>query len=331
MLYPNVYIEKKFWEILDEESIKIKSSSPFDFDSDDRIRKHSFERILALIRGSNIYTDETLTDNDIRHIASLNNNAKSFIIKEIIKSDSIDCSRKLHLGKNITEFAAKTDICYFNADEFTVCEKKTKKDGKIRIGKQFLQREFFINNTFSVEHTDKDLSKLENIFHPCNSLVIIDPYLFTNFDKKKTYLFNFLKKAITNTLEKPFELDIIVKNNDRYNDVIKANNMILAEFSKISLHIYFSKALNDTESDRYLITNYALIAIGHPFDKESHISSSFFPSNQNENLVIKAFNTRIKKLEFVKKIIQKTPEKFLEYNCVYKNDFIQHEIFNFEV
>lgn len=331
MIYPNIYIEKKFWQILEEESSKIKSSSPFDFDRDERIRKHSFERILALIRGSNIYTDEILNDIDIRQITTLNDNAKSFIIKEIIKSDSIECSRKLHFGKKITEFAAETDICFFSSDEFTDCEKKTNEDGKIRIGKEFLQREFFINNTFPVEPTDKDLSKLDKIFHPCNSLVIIDPYLFTNFEKKKTYLFNFLKKIIGNTLKKPFELDIIVKNNDRYNDVIKGNNLLLAEFNEISLHIYFSKALNDSESDRYLITNYALISIGHPFDRESNISSNFFPSNQDENLVVQAYNARIKKLELINKIIEKTPKKFLENQCIFKNDNNKHEIFNFKV
>jgi hypothetical protein len=329
MLYPNVFIEKKFWQILDDESSKIKSSSPFDFNKSDKIRKHSFERILALIRGSNIYTDEILTDTDFRQIASLNDNAKSVILKEIIKADSIECSRKLNLGKKITELDTETDICFFTADEFNNCENKTNEDGKIHIGKEFLQREFFINNTFPVEHTDKDLSKLDKIFHPCNSLVIIDPYLFTNFDKKKTYLFNFLKKIISQTLKKPFKIDIVVKNNDRYNDVIKANNMILAEFDKISLHIYYSKALNDSESDRYLITNYALIAIGHPFDRESNISSNFFPSNPDENLVVQAYNSRIKKLEFIKKIMDKTPDFFLGNLCVLKNDENKHEIFSF--
>jgi hypothetical protein len=329
MIYPNVFIEKKFWQILEEERTKINFSNPFDFDTENTAKRNSFERILALIRGSNIITDEFISDSDFKQINKLNDNAKSIVIKEIIKSTVFVNGRKISDGKNINAFEDLTDISFLSGDEISICIKNSMENGHIHIGKEFLKQEFFLNNSFPVEQTQKDLSKLDKLFHPCNSLVIIDPYLFTSFDKKKPYLFAFLKKIIPETLKKTFELDIIVKNKDRYNEVSYARNQILAEFNNISLHIYHTKELNDNESDRYLITNYSLISVGHPFDRESNISSNFFPSNSNENLVIQSYNTRFKKLEFIKKIIDKTPNELIGNKCILMNDNKKHRIFNF--
>jgi hypothetical protein len=328
-MYPNIFIEKKFWQILDQEALKIKQSSPFEFDKENKNRKNSFERILSLIRSSNIYTNENLLEIDLKQITSKEDNAKSLIIKEIIKSDVYENSRKLTLEKNITDFKKEPDFCFFCADEISSCEKEANENGHIHVGRGFLENDFFPYNSFPVEHTQKDLSRLNKIFHPCNSLVIIDPYLFTSFEKKKNYLFNFLRRIIPKSLNRPFELDIVIKNQDKYHEVNIAKNKILSEFDNLSLHIYHTKELNDSESDRYLITNYALISVGHPFDRDSNISSNFFPSNNDENLVIQSYKTRIKKLEFIKKIITKTPKEISPgFPCIIMNDTLNHRIFN---
>jgi hypothetical protein len=150
----------------------------------------------------------------------------------------------------------------------------------------------------------------------------------SKYQPKIPNLIAFLKQLIPSNLTKPFEIDIII-NNPENNDLVQSKNkQILDAFSnKISLHIYALRSIQE-DADRYFITNYGVFAIGHPFDRPTNVSSSFFPSNNNKEAIKSSYNTWLNKIKLAKDLINKTPPNYGLIKTIWKSDEVNHSIFN---
>jgi hypothetical protein len=327
MNHPNIFIEKGYWNEFELHAKTLNNYSVFEFDKVIQNRKKTVERIVELFRSSNIYTNDKIEDLDLHQNFGIDKDFKSVLFREIIKNNVFESARKLNLEKKLEDFD-QSDFCFFTTENQNICLAKTEKEGRIHHSSNFLENNFFLNNSFPSEETNQDISKIDKLYHPCNSLVILDCYFFTDFAKKKKNFFDFLHKIIPQKIELQFELDIIVDNPQNSLLVSSIYNEILIEFSnKLSLHIYLPFKLKNKVSDRYILTNYSVITIGHPFDRNSHISSNFFPSNQNKEAVINSYNNLKERISFVKKIIDQTPDDFLSTRCKLKSDNSYHRIF----
>lgn len=327
-MHPNVFVSKDFFKILDEEVKNL--STEFLYEEDEK--KTSFQRIFSFINSSNIYTD--LRDKEIvkyyKKSGLIKEGIESVIIQKIIKNYGE--GRSLNLNKTIKD--CKTcDFTFFTADEYNDCEKHTLTQGKIYVGKKPLDFNFFHLTTFTyplVDITSYDYV-INNLKHPCNCIVVIDPYIFTdakNHHNKIPNFIKYLKGLIPKDLQTDFEIDIITKNvennslfNSKFNEIIKE-----LEDYKVSLHVYAPKKLDIP--DRYLLTNYATITIGHPFDRDTHISSCFYPSNYSKELNKIYYNSWYKMLKKAHEVIRETPQKFGLIEAIWKNDDKKHSIFD---
>jgi hypothetical protein len=88
--------------------------------------------------------------------------------------------------------------------------------------------------------------------------------------------------------------------------------------------------MND-ENDRYLLTNYGVFSIGHPFDRKSNVSCSFYPSNNNIQDIHISFNFWREKIEFAKSMIKSTPLSFGASKAIWKSDDLIHSIYETDI
>ena len=339
MNYPNIFIEYDFWG--EFENLRSSLNNCDEFDRDIQNRKNSFERILQLFRSANIYTNEKIQYSEYKEYIAIHQNWKSVIFREIVKSNGFKSCRKLSdaTDENQEDILNQSDTCFFTTENHNTTRQKMLQEGRIYETSKSFENDFFLNTSCPSEPIPssseifQDFSKIEKITHPCNSLIILDRYFLSNFNKKnqktKKSILSFLNKIISPKIEKYFELDIIFENPNNNALVTKLYHEILNEFdNKLSLHIYFPYGWEANKADRYMLTNYSVITIGHPFDRESFISSNFFPSKQNSQDVINAYNYLKERIGFVKKIIEGTNEHTNDIVLKLKSDNFSHRIFN---
>ena len=186
-----------------------------------------------------------------------------------------------------------------------------------------------MKNSFPLELTTEKIHQVEKIKHPCNSLIILDSFLF-NGAGKVTNLINFVEKMMPVQLSNKFQIDIIIQNPYDNQKIQKAYDKILhALKDKISLHIYLSNNLKDIESDRYILTNYAIINIGHPFDRNTNVSCSFYPSQSNIEDVSTSYKDIQQKRTIIKNVISKIEPIFRDNKTIWKSDDIKHSMIEF--
>jgi hypothetical protein len=328
-MHPNIFISNKFWELFEECRNEI-SSYPFD---DNNIlleqKRSSFFRIRSLILSSNIYTDEDIKFEDYCEKNGVYENFKKLVFSMLIDDYLIATSKIIKPNTNIKN-CKKPDFCFFTNNSFEFCDSYSKKNGIVYLGANFLKLPFYLKNSFPLELTTEKVHQVEKIKHPCNSLIILDSFLF-NGAGKITHLINFIENMLHEQLSNKFQIDIIIQNPYDDQKIQKAYDKILFAFKdKISLHIYLSNNLKDIESDRYILTNYAIINIGHPFDRNTNISCSFFPSQNNIEDVTTSFKDIQYKISIIKKVVSKIEPKFGNNKTIWKSDDIKHSIFEFE-
>jgi hypothetical protein len=197
------------------------------------------------------------------------------------------------------------------------CTVYSEKHGKIVLGRSFLENPFFLNHSFSVELTSKEIPQAKRIAHPCSSLLIVDLYLLQNKGKVDN-LIRFFKIFVPKNLKQPFEIDIVTSNPDnKY--ILWLDEQMLKEIGlNISLHIYRPSIDIFKESDRYFITDYSITVIGHPLDRDSYISSNFLPSNHSYQGIQNGMELWYKKINNVKNMIQTLSSKSERENYCYK-------------
>lgn len=332
-MYPNVFVAERFLDEFDSCYKQLNSSSIYEVDSENENKKASLQRIRDLLLSSNVYSDisdKSLIKYYTKQFGTYSN-IKDLVFGSLIKENAFKNCRKLASRKQKEDCYAN-NFCYFTNNEFEECETQQNSIGKIIIGKKFLNEDFYLEQTFPVEPTDEKISQIEKAKHPCTSLVIIDKYLFEDapkYQSKIPNLIHFLKQLIPTNLTVPFEIDIIISNPENNTLVNSKYQQILDAFAnKISLHIYAPRHIQET-TDRYLITNYGVFAIGHPFDRQTDISCNFYPSNNTKEAIKSSYKTWLSKINLAKDLINKTPNNYGLIVSVWQSDNLKHSIFNF--
>ncbi len=336
--YPNLFISDIFFDSLDKTRKELEGFSMLDNVDD---KRKSFSRVKDLFEMGNIYTNikkETILKYK-ENIDGQTKDIKHYILKLILKEDGYQNKRELECEKNI-EDCILSNFCFFIDKNHEDCENLSQLEGKIIVGEDFLNSSFYLEQTFAGESTDENTIQVDKIRHPCTSLVIIDRYLFIDDDRRPNKIpqfISFLKNIIPSELSKPFEVDIIIENKQK--NIINKYNQILKDFSNnISLHIYAVNKKNFfdyDESDRYLITNYSVINIGHPWDRKTFISCNFYPSCDTKEKIKSSYATWIKKIIEAHNLIKTVPKNgsFGNIKVVLKSDDekltsnIKHSIF----
>ncbi len=334
--YPNLYISEIFLDSLDKKLDEVRSHSLLDFDYSNK--RKSLDRIIDLFFIGNIYSDiDEYTIDQFRNKSLNDYKFKDILLKKIIEEDSNKRIFEKGLKRNDCKLS---NFCFFIDKNYEDCENLSQTEGKIVIGDDFLNSSFYLEQTFAGEDTDENIIQVDKIRHPCTSLVIIDRYLFSDDDRRPNKIpqfISFLKNIIPSELSKPFEVDIIIENKEK--NIINKYNQILKDFSNnISLHIYAVNKkyfFNYDESDRYLITNYSTIYIGHPWDRKTFISCNFYPSCDTKEKIKSSYATWIKKIIEAHNLIKTVPKNgsFGNIKVVLKSDDekltlnIKHSIF----
>ncbi len=324
-MYPTVFISEAFLDHFDETAISINNQPQFFIDeSIERIEaKRSFERMRNLFKNATIHTD--VRNNKItKYIKSGSKNYstyKEWFIHLAIKGNRI-------FAEQCIDKFDEVNFSYFTSLPSIDSEQLSSKTGTLIIGQPCVNSAFFLEHSFASIETTAELNEIDICKHPCSSMIIIDKYLFDEKDNSKIKnLISLLKRFIPVTLDKPFQLDVIIKNpennsllNNKFKQIIDA-----FEPKKLSVHLYAPMKLN--ESDRYFITNYSVITIGHPLDRNSNISSNFYLSHDNETEIKSGFKFWKNKIDFVQKTIKEIPKKMGQIDCIIKNDELSHTIY----
>jgi hypothetical protein len=346
-MFPNVYIEDDFTKEFDL-YIESLPATTFYSTQGSREKLESLRRIHDYIMSSNVYSDFSKEDVE-NYWTSDEGVAKSFkeqIIRSTFKSDAYSgLDRKLSVNRN-KEKEALPNFSFFTGNSFEDSTIKSRELGGIFLGKKFNEIPFFLNHSFSSVSTGSSLSQIKELGHPCSGLVIIDKHLFKdtkNLESKIPNLINVIDWLLPKGLSEKFEICIISENTES-----KLGSSISSRFeeiksyfdNKISLQVYAPIKLYEIEaSDRFLLSNYSLISIPHPFDRPTTISCNFYPSHPEDfstdqpgklgsMKVINGFRTWRSKLEVAKVVMYRTPSKIGTVQCSWKSDELLHKIFS---
>ena len=308
----------------------------------------SKERILTLLLNSIVITD--LNENDLidlriwfKKLGSKGiNNCKEAVYFKAIKSNRLKLSQFTFFKSSREEDLVNADLLmqstlkynaiYFLDDNQANCRKASLKYGLSSYGKDYDFKDFFSAASVANYGITPELEELKELHLDANSLVIIDKYIFcdsTSKSPKIPNVINAVKAFMNESLGIKFQLDILTENNNNNKLFSKKANELLAGLGgsdKISIHIYSPISLK--ENDRFLLTNYSFINLGHPFDRASFMSSSIYLSQENKENLISAYCIWRKKLEFAKLVSISTPRKLGLINCVFKTDEETHRLFN---
>ena len=340
-MYPSVFVAKSFFDDFEAYSNELRKYSLIIKDVNEENKRKSLERIRDLFLSSILKTN--LTDKEaLKYYKSESfgnfESLKDYIFSKAVLEQRIRTSENIENYENINQ-------CFFTDDIFDDCKKKSIENGVIILGKNFLKEPFFLDNSFLNEDTDSNIAQIKKAKHPCSSLVVIDGFLFEDNINKAPKIPNLISliKNITNLtkLIKPFEVDLIIQNpssnqSENKNELLKSKFAQLLEGLKrenVSLHLYAKEYVS--EKDRYFITNYSTITIGHPLDRKSNISSNFYPSNINSQSIKSSYNYWKTKIDLARRLINDTPDTYKhkenkeEIIAHLRNDNLKHSIFNY--
>jgi len=328
-MYPNIFVSEDFFDFFDEEYDKLPQEEKYNTPIELKNKRDSINRIKELFLASHIYSD--INDKSlIKYYTKqfgVYSTFKDFILHTKIRDASFANKPEIRTKQN-KDFCQKSGFCFFTNKSFEEAESESKQTGKIVIGKEFLNQTFYLGNTFGTEPTDEKVHQIKRVKHPCSGLIIIDRYLFDDIahqTSKVKNLIYFLKEIISAELLIPFELDIITMNKENTTLFDAKFNEILEAFpNKISLHIYAPRNINP---DRYIITNYSIFSIGHPFMPKTYVSCNFFPSNSNINAIKNSYEIWRDKINFAADILRTTLPKIGEVKTIWKSDDLVHSIF----
>lgn len=164
-------------------------------------------------------------------------------------------SKGILVTKSLTDLEYLGDLCQTTLRPFNLLTEKQK--GQLR------------------KHNEEyeDIDSWEDVFkgitiEPINSAVIIDNYLFNNFEGRKLSVYSIIKQLVPDKLKIPFHLTIFIYNDgklkkDKMEQVIKEiHDLKLGSPIMVSI---VAHTIKDDTHDRYILTNYHLINSGRGF------------------------------------------------------------------
>jgi hypothetical protein len=331
-MYPKIFVENDFFEEFEIALKSLPEENTYLRNPDLRNKHLSKNRVIDLFNSSEISTDITLSE--AKKYSHLNtgkpSSLKEAVLHGLLKSSMYSLeNRKLNCNKSADEVSGLSNS-YFLGFEKNHCEDLASEKGRMYFGKDFFETPFFLNFSRPSELTDDTLYQTMGLKHPCSNLIIIDKYLFEDHTKDKvkiTNLIQVIESFIPKNLNQKFEIDILSENKECKNSLIKSRiEKIENHFGdRISLHVYTPMLLK--ESDRYFITNYMVVAVPHPLDRETTISSNFFLSHETSDGIIAGYKLWSKKIGDAISIIQNCKETVGMAQCVWKEKDSKHSIF----
>lgn len=160
----------------------------------------------------------------------------------------------LLVTRSLTDMQVIDDLCYTHFRPFHLLTKEQK---------QHLTKH---------EEEFEDISSWKEVFDiikiaPINSAIIIDNYVFSNFERRKSSLYSIIRSLVPDGLKIPFHLTIFTFNKSDQIKQEKMNQVVneihgLKLGSKIEVQIIVHTQ-KDLTHGRYILTNYHII----PSDK----------------------------------------------------------------
>lgn len=333
-MYPKVFISNSFLDEFGKAEKSIPKTSLYAVDSELELKNQSLRRIRDLFLSSHLYSD--IGVEELEKLQTLEfgvaTNIKELIFHSIIKERSNSTSKRSVEIKCKRGQLKEGNVSFFLGESRDACRDFSEKEGRVCLGLDFIESPFFLDHSFPPIITDATLYQIKELKHPCSSLLIIDKYLFK--DKKGNppkipNLINVIEYLIPENLEGKFEIDIISENQNYSNYTIDSKVKQLTDYfgDKISLHVYVPGIISE-ESDRFFITNYMVIVIPHPLDRNTTLSSSLFLSQEKPERIIEGYGLMKSKVHLGHNIIKKTPKTFGTIKSMWKTDDLKHSIFN---
>lgn len=150
--------------------------------------------------------------------------------------------------------------------------------------------DFFDNYTIVDRPLGKGWEKITNAIPPCNSMLIVDKYIFGRpFQIKIKSLIDFIS-LYKGRIKIPFHLTIIFSDTSKGKFITNAGQIKMAfqkimAISNIECQLFVN---NDMPvDDRIILTNYTSGNIGHPFDDRPTKFNQNFLGHENDGLKIR--------------------------------------------
>jgi len=278
-------------------------------------------KIFYLI-SSGLDINSDLSPEEITKCFDISGEKKYKNIKDVISSIAIKNSNFKFFNLNFNDIPNHIAYYFLNNEIF-----KNKNYGVIKVDDLYDLSDFYSNCTLnSLDIGEDDYSLIEKSAPPCNSMILIDKYLFKG-EKKLKKLIKFLNIYINDDLEIPFQLTILSSyENNNINIPLTVFNKAIYEFDKIknlNFQILLDKKI--PKDDRIFFTNYTKGNIGHPFDRETIFNQNFLATSQN---IKRDYEDFFKSLKELRKFIEKIPYKMGNIITRYENIKFENRIFS---
>lgn len=192
--------------------------------------------------------------------------------------------------------------------------------------------DFYSQCTVPLAVLEKDYSIIEKSVPPCNSLFIIDKYIFAD-EKKFDNIVKYVNLFSQSNKKDKFHLSILCAPQINVagkksiqiipNNFNKASEK-LSEIKNLDYCIYIDQSI--PIDDRLIYTSYTSGAIGHPFDdRETRFSQKFIGTTPN---IKEEYNGFKDELRNWKNFLSKIPEKIGINPTKYGNYNLQNRIFD---
>lgn len=308
-----IFVTDKFLD----EFTSLESDS---FKNNDRSKLEVYIKIYKLISsGLRIRSDITIDNLKSRFDPSGNKSYKD--IKDIIAAFAIKSGDYKYREMNF-EIVPNYNAYYLLGDTF----KKGKHSGTIMIDDLKNLDDFYSGCTVNSLEISNDYSIIEKSVPPCNSMMIIDKYLF-NGDKKLENLIKFIKLYKNKELDVPFQLTI-VSSYDNSNrtispSIFQKSILALNRIENFNYEILLDK--NIPIDDREIYTNYTKGSIGHPFDdRKTLFNQNFLATSDN---IMRDYMDFYQSLISWKKFCSEIPEKMGNIATKFSNTEFKNRLF----
>lgn len=290
------------------------------FKNNDRSKLELCIRIYKLISsGLRINSDISFENLKSRYDPSGNKSYKD--IKDIIaalaiKTGNYNC-REINL-----DIVPNYNAYYLFENIFI----KGKNSGTIIIDDLKNIVDFYSKCTVNSLEISDDYALIEGAVPPCNSMIIIDKYLFIG-EKKLENLIKFINLYKNIELNVPFQLTIISSydNNNRTISpaIFEKSIQELNKLENFNYEVLLDK--NIPIDDRLIYTNYTKGSIGHPFDNRKTVfNQNFLGTSDN---IKRDYMDFYQGLDSWKKFCNKVPEKMGIIKTRFSNTNFNNRIF----
>lgn len=261
-----LFCDKEFINALDDKG-KIMFSSLCD------------ESCIVVNEPSSSFRMKAFTDNTIKMMEKKRNDGlcnityKDFISNSIQQDEDVyTCYCPIVLIKQSQKERRENNLCYQYELYGLACYDQTNFKDIENLND---------DNGFAIKKGEHDswCSRLENVKHLGNAMVIIDPYLIADTQTYEKNIYDILETLLPDKVEKVFHLTIIAHNDitgqkdgqftykQNWNDCYgMISSFVREKKPKLKIKINMLNDVDKTFHDRIILTNYFTITCGAGFD-----------------------------------------------------------------